>query len=134
MVATVQPRQPGVAGEKVDPALQRVGHFYTQLSRFFHDRGARVRSEDIGPELSAGKPAAHIHDEADGLVAFLLTFTRKREDDVEGRPDTRGQATGRTLVDGGKVLEILVHGLPDLLRAGFGPLAYLVQAGTMQQF
>src|ERR1700761_2186106 len=126
MVAAIQPRQLGVTGEKIDPAFQRIGYFYAQFSRSFHDWGARVRSEDIRPELSAGKLAAHIHHKADGLVAFFLPLPRKREDDVEGRPNTRGQATGRTLVDGGKVLEILVHGLPDFLRAGLGSLAYLV--------
>ena len=93
MIAAIQPRKLGISREEIGPAFKRSRDFNADLVGPFHDRRTRIRREDIGPELGAGKSAAHVHHEADRLVPLDWPFSRIGKDDVERRPNVRRPGT-----------------------------------------
>src|SRR6516162_5871230 len=115
--AAIEPREHGVAGEEIGPAFERGWNLNTELLSLFHDGGAGVGSEDIGPEFGSRKTAADVHHEIDGFAAFCFPFTRVGKDDVERRSNAGLQAARGAFVDGIEILEGFVHGLQDFFRA-----------------
>ena len=83
VICPFEPRQNRVAREVVGPALESDRRFDTQLRRLMENWRPGVWCENIRPELSAGKLAANIHHEVDGLAALLRTLTGKTKNNVE---------------------------------------------------
>src|SRR5277367_1509709 len=126
VLGSVQPRQAGIAREEIRPCLQRFRDFDAELFCFFEDRRTGIGRKNIGPELSAGKAAAHVHHEADRLAAFFPAFAGKGKDDVERRANAGGKATFGALIDRLEILPVLVHGVQHSTRTRVHSLANLV--------
>src|SRR6202011_6344410 len=68
MPFALKPWEHGVAREEIHPAFQRCGNINPQFERALHHRRARIRRENVGPELRAWILAANVHDEPDGFA------------------------------------------------------------------
>src|SRR6185437_13009465 len=57
VLTAIEPGKYGVTREEIGPAFERIRDLNPKFFRVFHHRCARIRRENIRPELGAGKTA-----------------------------------------------------------------------------
>src|SRR5262249_54149397 len=109
VVPPFQPRQGRIPREVIRPALKGLGHLNAQFLGTPPDRSAWIRCENVGPKLGTGVASADVTDEIDCFLAFCFAFSRKTENNVEGRTDTGSETLFGCQIHGFDFLKIFIH-------------------------